>query len=82
VTKNGNAVAARLTGQIVDPIGGVHPVQFGKSKKNITRWPFKGVFQDYVIWPSSSRGTPLTFRLTIVVGQTKKVINYRVTPRA
>jgi hypothetical protein len=82
VTKDGKAVSARLTAQIVDPIGDAHPVQFGKGTKNITRWPFKGVFREYVIWPASSRGIPLTFRLTIVVSRTKKVINYRVTPHA
>ena len=82
VTKDGKAVAARLTAQIVDPTGSVHPVQFGKSTKNITKWPFKGVFRDYVVWPPSSRGIPLTFRLTIVVAQTRKVINYRVTAHA
>lgn len=82
VTKDGKAVSARLTAQIVDPLGDAHPVQFGKTTKNITRWPFKGVFRDYVIWPPSSRGIPLTFRLTIVVARTKKVINYRVTSHA
>jgi len=82
VTKDGKAVSARLTAQIVDPIGGVHAVQFDNSTKNITRWPFKGTFRDYVIWPRSSRGVPLTFRVTIIVGQTKKVVNYRVTPHA
>ena len=82
VTKDGKAVSARLTAQIVDPLGTAHPVQYDATKKNITNWPFKGVFRDYVIWPRSSRGITLTFRLKITVGQTKKVINYRVTPRA
>jgi hypothetical protein len=82
VTNDGKAASARITAQIVDPLGGVNPVQYDGTKKNITRWPFKGVFRDYVIWPASSRGIPLTFRLTIVVARTKKVINYRVTPHA
>ena len=30
-TRDGKPVAARLTAQIVDPIGGVHPVQFGTT---------------------------------------------------
>lgn len=82
VTQNGNVVAARITAQIVDPTGGVHPVQFGRNTKNITNWAFKGVFRDYVIWPASSRGIPLTFRITVVAVHTKKVIAYRVTPHA
>jgi hypothetical protein len=44
-TRNGRPVAGRLTEQIVDPIGGAHPVQFGKSTKNITNWPFNGEFK-------------------------------------
>ena len=82
VTKDGKPASARITAQIVDPIGGVHPVQFRSGMKNITNWPFKGVFRDYVIWPASSRGVPLTFRLSIVVARTKKTINYRVTSHA
>jgi hypothetical protein len=35
-----------------------------------------------VVWPSSSTGVPLTFRLTVTSGTTKKILNYRVTPRA
>src|SRR5712691_13393188 len=58
-TRAGKPVAARLTAQIVDPIGGRHPVEFGASTKKVTNWPFRGVFRDYVIWPSSSRGVPL-----------------------
>lgn len=81
-TQNGKAVAARITAQIVDPTGTAHPVEFGKSTKNITNWPFKGVFRDYVIWPASSRGIPLTFRITVVAAHTKKVIKYAVTPHA
>src|SRR5580692_10345567 len=46
---DGKPAAATLTEQIVDPIGGAHPVQFGKSTKNITNWPFKGTFRDFII---------------------------------
>jgi hypothetical protein len=81
-TVNGKAVAARLTVQIVDPIGGVNPVQFDATKKNITNWRFVGVFRDYVIWPAASRDIPLRFRVTVVTAHAKKVLNYRVTPHA
>jgi hypothetical protein len=82
VTENGKAAAARITVQIVDPLGGVHPVQFGSTTKNVTRWPVHGVFRDYVIWPASSRGIPVTFRVTVVVGKVRRVIRYAVTARA
>ena len=81
-TKGGKPVAGKLTEQIQDPIGGLHPVQFGIGTKNITSWPFKGTFRDFIIWPASSRGIPLKLRVTVVVGTAKTVTSYAVTPRA
>ena len=81
VTENGRPAAARISEQIVDPIGGVHPVQFGTSTKNITNWPVKGTFRDFIVWPADSRGIPLTFRVIVRVGAGKKTDSYTVTPR-
>jgi hypothetical protein len=81
VARAGKPAAATITAQIVDPIGGVHPVQFGLTTRNVTNQPFKGTFKDFVIWPPESRGIPLTFRLTVKSGPTRKVIAYHVTPR-
>ena len=77
----GRQVKGLITEQIVDPIGGTHPVQFGSGKKIIKNWPFKGAFRDYMIWPKSSRGVPLTWRIIVIVGKTKRVVNYKVTPK-
>ena len=80
-TVGGKPVAGKITAQIVDPIGGRHPVEFGKSTKNITNWPFKGVFRDFIIWPPDSAvGLPLTFRVTVVAGKVRRTVDYRVTP--
>ena len=81
-TIGGKRVNGLITEVIVDPIGGTHPVLFGTGKKVIKNWPFKGVFRDFMIWPKSSRGVPLTWRITVVVGKTKRVVNYQVTPKA
>jgi hypothetical protein len=80
-TRDGKPVAARITAQIVDPIGGVHPVQFGQSTKNITNFRFRGVFRDYVIWPAESRGFTLKLRAIVVGKGFRKVLVYAVTPR-
>lgn len=80
-TSAGKPVAARITAQIVDPIGGVHEVDFGSTKKPIVNRPFTGAFRDYVLWTPESRGIPLTFRVTVVAERMRKVIAYRVTPR-
>jgi hypothetical protein len=81
-TSGGKPVAAKLSVAIVDPIGGVHPVQFGASKKYVTNWPFKGTFHDYLIWPADSAvGVPLVVRATVKIGKTTKVVSYKVTPK-
>jgi hypothetical protein len=81
VRSGGKPASARLTAQIVDPIGGVHSVAYRSTTKPVKNWAFKGTFHDFVIWPGSSRGIPLTFRITVTSGGGKKVIAYRVTPR-
>jgi len=80
VTENGKPVEAKLTEQIIDPLGGHHPVEFGTSTKNITNWPFHGTYRDFIIWPADSRGVPLTFHVIVAVGKTKKIVDYSVTP--
>jgi hypothetical protein len=82
VTAAGKPVAAKLTAQIVDPIGGKHAVDLGLTKKPITNHPIKGVFRDFVIWPRSSNGIPLTLRFTVRTSGGTKTISYRVTPHA
>lgn len=80
-TKNGKPAKARLTVQIVDPLGGAHYVQRGPTTQNLKNWRFTGVYRDYVIWPSDSRGIPLTLKVTVVDGSARKVITYHVVPR-
>jgi hypothetical protein len=82
----GKPVRARLTAQVVDPFGGVHPIDYGPSKpeKPITNRPFTGTFRDYITFPSSSRGFTLTLRWTVrakLVGTWRKhVLTRKVTP--
>lgn len=80
VTRDGKPVKARLTEQIVDPIGGHHPVQFGASTKNITNYPITGVFHDYIIWPPEARGITLKLHVIAKVGTKVYTRNYLVTP--
>jgi hypothetical protein len=82
VTQGGKPASAKLTAQIVDPIGGVHLVQFGSTKRNIRNFPIKGVFRDYIIWPGSSNGIALTLRFLIHAGGKTTTLKYHVTPHA
>ena len=76
----GKPLAARISVAVVDPIGGVHPTQYYLGTKYVTDIPFKGTFRDAVKWPPESKGYPLTFRATVRVGTTRKVLKYVVTP--
>jgi hypothetical protein len=81
VDRRGKAVHGRITVQVVDPFGGVHPAQFGTTTKNIVNFPFKGTFHDFVEWPSESRGFKLTFRVTVTSGGKSVRTTYWVKPR-
>jgi hypothetical protein len=81
-TAAGKPLAARITVQIVDPYGGVHPVEFGCCTKNITSHPIVGSFKDYVIWPPESAvGLKLQFQVVVRALGVKRVVRYWVTPK-
>ena len=81
----GKPIRARLTVQVKDPLGGVYPVQFGPTTKNITNWPFTGRFRDYITWPPDSKLSDslggLVLRATVKARGAKVVLTYRVKPR-
>jgi hypothetical protein len=82
VTQGGKLSAGTLTAQIVDPIGGVHPMQFGSRAKPVTSFPFTGVLPDFIIWTATTRGIPLKLRVVVTIGSAKHTISFVVTPRA
>lgn len=90
-TLAGKPVKARLTAHVIDPIGGVHPMDYGPTGPPnpgppvpIKNRPFVGTFRDYLQFPPESRFYPLTLRWTVkakVDGKTKtKVLTRKVTP--
>lgn len=81
VARAGKPVAARITEQIVDPIGGHHGVQFGPTTRYIRNYPIKGVFHDYIIWPREARGITLKLLVIAKVGGKTYRKTYSVTPR-
>jgi hypothetical protein len=81
----GKALAGRVTIEIVDPYGGVHPVEFGANTRLVKNWPFKGVFRDWVLWPpeagvAGAAGVVLNFRATVTTAKGKAVRIYAVKP--
>jgi hypothetical protein len=81
VDARGKPLRARISVAVVDPLGLAHPTLYYVSDtKYVTNIPFRGTFRDAVRWPPESKGYPLTFRVTLKVGTTKKVLKYIVTP--
>jgi hypothetical protein len=74
----GKAVRATVTAVVIDPLGTVHPMDYGPTgppnpgpPKPIKNWPFKGTFRDYITFPpdatlANSLGG-LTLRWTVKV---------------
>ena len=82
VTSAGKPVAGTVTAQVIDPIGGVHPVEFGAVKNRfVTNVKFAGRFRDFVIYPPVSRGIKVTFRVTVRTALGRRVVNYWVRAR-
>jgi len=82
----GRPLKATVTAKLIDPVGGVHSIDYGPSKppRPITNWPFKGTFRDYITFPPDSRGYPLRLRWTVkakIGAKTyRKVLTRKVTP--
>ncbi len=81
VASAGAPIRATVTVEIVDPFGGVHPVEFGCCKKNVVNHPFKGTFRDYIRFPPESRGFKLTLRFTVRAAGTKRIVTYWIRSR-
>jgi len=75
-TLGGKPTGATITSQIVDPVGGVHAVEFGDTHRFVTNRPFTGVFRDFVRIPPEARGVKLTFRVVVKAGAAKRTLTY------
>jgi hypothetical protein len=81
-TAAGRRLPATVSVAIVDPIGGVHPVEYGCCKgRFITNVKTQGRFADYVQFPLSAKGFRLTFRVTVKTRLGKRTVSYWVKAR-
>jgi hypothetical protein len=81
-TAAGRLLPATVSATVVDPLGGVHPVEYGCCKRKfITNVRIKGRFADYVQYPLSAKGFRLTFRVTVKTRLGTRVVNYWVKAR-
>jgi hypothetical protein len=75
---SGATVKATITVQIVDPLQQAHPVEWDDTKKKLVDWPIDGTFEDRIIWPSDSRGFPLTLRIIVSASGETVTLTYPV----
>jgi hypothetical protein len=80
-TSGGRPVTATITSQIVDPIGGVHAVEFGDTHRLIRNRPFRGVFRDFVRFPPETQGITLKFRVIVRRAGAGRVLTYWIKAR-
>jgi hypothetical protein len=87
----GKPVNARLTANVIDPFGGVHPMDYGPTgppnpgpPKPIKNRLIRGGFRDFLLFPPESRGFKLTLRWVVKakIGEKtyRKVLKRVVTP--
>jgi hypothetical protein len=81
VSRAGRPVRATITTQIVDPLGGVHAVEFGDTHRFVTNYPFTGVFRDFVRVPPEAQGVRLTLRVTVKAAGARRVLSFWVRGR-
>jgi hypothetical protein len=76
-TPAGKLLPATISAVVVDPIGGVHPVEYGCcAKKFITNVRIRGTFRDFVQYPLSAKGYRITFRVIVRTALGTKAVSY------
>jgi hypothetical protein len=78
-TAAGKPLAATISAVVIDPIGGVHPVEYGCcARKFVTNVKIKGTFRDFVQYPLSAKGYRITFKVTVKTALGKRAVTYWV----
>jgi hypothetical protein len=80
-SRSGKPARATITAQVVDPVGGVHAVEFGDTHRNVTNLPFTGVFRDFARFPPEARGIKVTFRVIVRAAGARRVFTYWIRAR-
>ncbi len=81
-TSTGTLLPATISAAVVDPLGGVHPVEYGCcAKKFVTNVRIKGTFRDFVQYPLSAKGYRITFRVRVKTALGTKAVSYWIKTR-
>jgi hypothetical protein len=77
----GKPLHARLTAEVVDPLGTAHVTEVGTSTRKLLNFPFVGHYRDFAQWPAASRSYRLTFRVIVRARGSSRTLTYWVQPR-
>jgi hypothetical protein len=78
-TPAGRLLPGRISAVVIDPVGGVHPVEYGCCKtKFITNVKINGSFRDFVQYPFAAKGYRVTFKVTVKTARGTKFVAYWV----
>jgi hypothetical protein len=81
-TQAGRPLVPTISVAVVDPIGGVNPVEYDCCKgKFITNVKIKGRFADKVIYPLAAKGYRIVFRVTVKTALGRRMVNYWIRAR-
>ncbi len=81
-TPAGKPLPATISAVVIDPIGQVHPVEYGCcAKKFVTKVRIKGSFADYVQYPLAAKGFRVTFKVTVKTALGTRAVTYWVKTR-
>ena len=76
-TPAGKPLPATISAVVVDPVGGVHPVEYGCCpKKFVTNVKIKGSFADWVQFPAAAQGFKITFKVTVKTALGTQTVTY------
>jgi len=81
VDLRGRQLRARLTVEVVDPLGTAHPAEVGTSTRKLLNFPFTGRYRDFAEWPAAARGYRLTLRVVVKAGGSSRTLAYWVRPQ-
>ena len=75
----GKLLAATISAVVIDPVGGVHPVEYGCcAKKFVTNVKIKGSFSDWVQYPLAAKGYKITFKVIVKTALGTRAVTYWV----
>src|SRR6266536_880067 len=76
VDLHGRPLRARLTVQVIDPLGTAHTAEVRTSTRKLLDLPFTGSYRDFAQWPAAARGFRLKLRAIVKARGGSRTLTY------